>query len=243
MSFAIGRRRDGAVARRRADDLDQRPGDARAHRAVVRVEAAHRDGDALAQSEAPSPIHRVKVTGRRPRRCALSKERSRKLASFGSRRARNAFGGSPPQASEHRLVARRADAADDVFGIVDAGQDRGNEVGQLDPARRRIEHVGRHLQAPPDLRPPPLRRIGAADRREVFGACRAVSGDAAASARGVVLPEPRVRGEVRPTSDRSPAASRAHRPARASIPSSNPAVRAGDHHRPREVVRRNRCQS
>ena len=47
----------GAVARRGADDLHERAGpDAGADRAVMRVEAAHRDRDAGAQAERQRPL-------------------------------------------------------------------------------------------------------------------------------------------------------------------------------------------
>ena len=162
-------RRDRTIARGRADDLDQRARlDSRPDSAVVRVEPAHRDRRAGRQTQRFSPSASESCPAGRPGAKALSYNRSRSSASLGSSRARKDLEGRPPQASRvHRLVARGTDAADDLAWIVDAGENGRDVVGELDPAGRGVEHVRRDVQAVPDLRPPPLRRIGAADRREV----------------------------------------------------------------------------
>jgi len=102
-----------------------------------------------------------------------------------------------PGLGVHRLVTGGADTADDLSRIVDAGEDGGNVVGELDPARRGVEDVGRDLEAAPDLRPPPLRRINAADRRQVLRRVHLCGrrNRGRLRRRGVVLPQPRLRGE------------------------------------------------
>ena len=121
---ASARRRDRAVARRGADDLDQRPGrHAGPNGAVVRVEASHRDRDARRKPQRVRPFarERPRRTSRRMRVVVQSIPKLRELRDRGV--ARNAFDGSPPQAVRvHRLVAGRTDAADDVARIVDAGE-------------------------------------------------------------------------------------------------------------------------
>ena len=215
------RRRNGAVAGRGADDLDQRADlDARADRAVVRVEAAHRDGDALRAIQARSPTRRHNCPAGVPGGNARSYRRSRSSASFGSRRARNAFDGSPPHASENIALWPAAQMQRTMSpGIVDAGEHRGHEVGELDPAGRRIEHLRRHLQALPDLRPPPLGRIRAADRLEILRRMLARHRrDRAPLPRrrcGPSITTPARRGGF-PIADRSPAAAPARRSAAAS---------------------------
>src|SRR5688572_18755518 len=60
--------RNRAIARRRADDLHQRADfDPGSHRAVVRVESAHRDDDAFAKPERARPLA-AQVAGGNPRR-------------------------------------------------------------------------------------------------------------------------------------------------------------------------------
>ncbi len=155
---------------------------------------------------------------------ARSYRRSRNVASLGSRRARNSFGGRPPHASPYSALWPAAQMQRTICArLGGAGENGGHEVGELHPAGGGIEDVWRDLQAVPDLRPPPLRRVGAADRREVVAAraCCAIVGDRRRLGRArVVLPQPRVRGEVlAPARDRSRAAAPRRRSAAASIPS------------------------
>ncbi len=74
----------------------------------------------------------------------------------------------------------------------------GDEIRQLDPRGRSVEHVRRGLEAVPDLRPPPLRRIGATDGREQLGRVPSRHVGDRGGLRGgrVILPQPRVRREI-----------------------------------------------
>ena len=104
-------------------------------------------------------------------------------------------------------------------GVVDAGEHGRDEVGELDPARRGVEDVGRDLQAVPDLRPPPLRRIGAADRREQLRRVRLRGlGDRDRFGRRRCGPSTATRAPrgCPASADRSPAAAPARPPAAAS---------------------------
>ncbi len=106
-------------------------------------------------------------------------------------------------------------------GSISAGVDApastgGNPVGDLDPAVRRGEDVGRHAAALEDLGPEPLRRIDATDRCEVLRCVLAGHGGdlGRLGGGGVVLPEPGVGGEVvLPSRDRARARRCARRPA------------------------------
>ena len=95
-------------------------------------------------------------------------------------------------------MARGAHAPDDRARIVRAREDGRNVIGELDPARGRVEHIRRDVEAVPDFRPPPLGRVRPADRREVLRRLTPRRlGDQRGLRRGrVVFPEPRVRREV-----------------------------------------------
>ena len=94
-----------------------------------------------------------------------------------------------PAAQMQRLIS---------LGLLDPGQESRDEIGELDPACRRVEDVGGDLEAAPDLRPEPLRGVDAADGGEVL---RGVLAGRLRDRRrlrgaGVVLPEPRLRRQV-----------------------------------------------
>ena len=192
---------DGAVAGGRADDLHEgADANAGSDGAVMRVEAAHGDRDARAKAERTGPVVRERAPRGRPGGYARSYRRSRSSASFGSSRARKAADGRPPQVSAYIALCPAAQTQRTILPrVLDAAEHGRDEVGQLDPARGGVEHVRRHVEAVPDLRPPPLRRVHAADRREIFGRMLARDrGDTRGLiGRGVILPQPGVRGEVR----------------------------------------------
>ncbi len=195
------RRGDGAVAGGGPDDLDQgAASDAGPHGAVVGVEGAHGDGDPLGepQPRRPLPVEHPRRPVGGP---GLLVEAVPELGEAGVEAGQELLRREPaPGLGVHGLVAGRAHAPLDVAGILDAGQDRGDVVRQLHPARGGLEDVGGHLQAAPDLGPEPLRRVDAADGREVFGGVvPGHRGDGRRLlGRGVVLPEPGMGGEVVP---------------------------------------------
>ncbi len=151
-------RRDGDVTGRRADDLDERAGpDAGADGAVVRVEPAHRDGDARAKSEDARPFA-GQISGRAiggPGLVVQAGSQSRKLRIQARQELLRRQ--AAPRLRVHRLVPGRADAAADLARIGHAREHRWNVVGKLDPACGGIEDVRRDFQAVPDLRPEPFR--------------------------------------------------------------------------------------
>ncbi len=164
------------------------------------VEAAHRDGHAFGEIEQPRPLG-TELTGRLSRRRRFVVQPIAKRGEIRVEPRQEHLGGQPaPPGRIHRLVPGGADRADDLSGIVHAREQRRNVVGELDPARRRVEHIRRHLQAAPDLRPPPFRGVDAADRREVLG--RVTFGELGDLGRfrrrRVILPEPRLRRQVVP---------------------------------------------
>ena len=176
----IGRGAAGAIAQSHVDVpmiLTSVPvPDAGADGAVVRVEARpwrsrclRRSPSARAHSRQRRPAGRARRQ-RRGRTGAIAQSRELRIESLKERLRTE---GRPTHRRVHRLVAGGADAAHDLSGLVDAGQQRRHEVGELHPARGRVEHVGRDLQAVPDLRPPPLRGVRAADRREQLRRMRA----------------------------------------------------------------------
>ena len=170
-----------------------------AHRPEVGVEGAHGDRDALGQAKARGPF-RAEPTRRPVERVRVVVE------SLAERREPRVEAGqellrrqAAPGARVHRLVARGAHAPLDPARVAHAREQRRDEVGELDPAPGGLEHVGRDLQAAPDLRPEPLGRVDAADRSQVL---RRVLARGARDGRrlvgpGVVLPQPGVGREVR----------------------------------------------
>ena len=148
---------------------------------------------------APTPRHSAPagVSGRE--RAVVQPVRAARRASDRAARGTPSTAARPRPSSTSPCGRPRRRSGRSAVGLGDADEHGRNEVRQLDPARGGVEHVGRHLQAVPDLRPEPLGRVRAADRREVARARapRAVAVIAAASsARGVVLPEPGVRRQV-----------------------------------------------
>src|SRR5262245_50906504 len=122
----------------------------------MRIEAAHRNDNALAKAERLRPFATQVAGGNARRQRAIVES----IAKIGELRIepRQEFlrRQSSPLVGIHRLVPGRADAADDVLRIVDAGKYSRDEIGELDPTCGGVEHLWRHLQALPDLRPPPL---------------------------------------------------------------------------------------
>ena len=139
----------GAVARRRADDLHERAGrDAGADRAVVRVEAAHRDRDACAAgrtSRAHSSRQPARGTAGRPRlvvepvaqRPPASDRGARETPSAAARPTRRS---TSPCGRPRRCSGRSARESSTP------ARTRRDEVGELDPARGGVEHVRRDVR-------------------------------------------------------------------------------------------------
>ena len=168
------------------------------------------------QAERRAPTSSLRCPAGRPAGMRLVVQpiaQMRRASDRGARETPSAAG-RPTPSSTSPCVPRRRRSARSSRESLTPDEHRRNEVGQLDPARRGVEHVRRDLQAAPDLRPPPLGRIGAADRRQQLRRVRARGlGDRGRLAPPTCGPSTATRAPrgCPATSDRAPAAAPARR--------------------------------
>ena len=108
-------------------------GDAAADGAVVHVHLADRDRDALVEAELSCP-RPAQTAGRDG---GVMRFLIQPVARLGEprveQREKLLVGQAAPVFGVHRLVSGHADAADDLRGRFDAGEDGWNPVGEFDP--------------------------------------------------------------------------------------------------------------
>ncbi len=196
---AFVRRHDGAIAGRCSDHFDQRAfADPAADRAVVYVEFADRDGDALWKAKPFRPF-RAKRASRLGCVIGLFIETVAQIRETGIERAQELLvRKAAPVVGVERLVTGGADAAFDAPGIDDAGKDGRRPVGELNPRIGGLKCLRRDVEAMPDFGPEPFGRIDpAAFGDELRADLGAKLGDPGGFAPArVVLPEPALSVEI-----------------------------------------------
>ena len=194
--------RDRAVARRGADDLDE------ACRCGCRSRprrSARRSRPSRSRCRRGRPSRRAHSSLRVPGRTVRADRPCRRAdraasASFGSSRARNAFDGRPPHVSEYIALWPAAQMQRTICArVVDAGEDAPARSRRARPSsprrRRRPARPSGSARSSTTTTPTSTCRRSARGTAARARAAIAVMA-AASSADGVVLPEPRVRGEV-----------------------------------------------
>ena len=200
-AIGVGDRRDRAVARGRADDLDERAGrDARSDGAVVRVEAAHGDRDALGGAGTRGPSAALRVPRGRARRQRLVVET---IAEAGELRDRVARGtpsaAARPMPRSTSPCVRRRRCSGRCFvesftpastaGTKSASSTQLAAASNTSGATFRQCQIFDHHHSDEYVPPIGARSSGACARRDL--------GDRHGfSRRRVVLPQPRVRGQI-----------------------------------------------
>ncbi len=190
---------DHHVASAGANDLDKRAGlDAGSDGPHVGIEGA--DGDRHSGRQADLSGH----LGGEATRFLVGGQGTRCVAPADVDQGRielleEAFAGqAAPLLVEHRLVAGGADAAGDGLGRKIAGEEAGDEVGQLDPGMGGFEDLRSGPFAVQYFRPEPFRAVGAAALGQVSRAVfsRRLGDLGRFGMAGVILPEPGLGGQV-----------------------------------------------
>jgi hypothetical protein len=164
----------------------------------VDIHFADRDGNARRQTQFFRP-RRAQCSGGFRRIESFFVEAIAQLRELRvEQRKKFLVGQTAPLVGVERLVPGATDTADDLPRIVDAGEDRRNPIGQLDPGVGGRENFGRDIAAVPNFGPKPFRRVGVAalgdELRPMLGGQRGDLGGL--TMRGVVLPQPTLRVEI-----------------------------------------------